>query len=164
MVKNTFHCVYYATTRPMENFGGLPPLPLPPPMLFAHLRPFSTCTPRAKRRDNERRHADKTTTTAGGRSFAVSMAIRRDLQVDRYYSSSRSPFPALIHLCRTAPPSPPLSTESSFTYPLRTYKVIVRQRFTSVIHISVCKCIVYSVLQSHGYTGPKQHDTQLRIL
>lgn len=110
MVKNAFHHVYYATMRPMENFGGLPPLPLPPPMLFAHLRPFSTCMPKAKRRENERRHADKTTTTVGGRSFAVSMAICRDLQVDRYYSSSRSPFPALIHLRRTAPPSPSPST------------------------------------------------------
>lgn len=133
----------------MENFGSLPQLP--PPLLFARLRPFSTCTPRAKRRDNERRHADKTTTTACGRSFAVSMAIHRDLQVDRYYSSFRSPFPALIHLHRTAPPPTPPSTESAFTYPLRAYKVIVRQRFTSVIYIGVCKCMVYSVLQSHGY-------------
>lgn len=62
--------------------------------LFVRLQPFYTCAPRAKHRDNERRHADKTATTAGGRSFAVSMAIRRDLQVDRCYSSSRSPLPA----------------------------------------------------------------------
>jgi len=99
-----------ATAAPPSPPPPPPPPPTPPPP-FVRLRPFYTCAPRAKHRDNERRHADKTatTTTTGGRSFADSMAIRRDLQVDRCYSSSRGPL-ALVHLRHGATPPPTCTT------------------------------------------------------